>query len=249
MTYNTTGIILKYRDVGEFDRIYNILTREHGKVDAWAQGVRKPKSKLVAHLQPLYVCDFMMARGRRFDRIAQVRVQNRHAALWSDLEKLSKALYATSLTDTVLKPGTKEGMIFELLESTMELLEKGGGILELMFTLKLVKEAGFAPELRWCVLCKKEVVGLSRAFDAIRGGVLCLECYKKAGSESFLVSSLTLETLESIMVSPLFHLEMPETIVGELNQIAKAMIEAHFGQEPKAGIFMQALAQSPLNIV
>ena len=70
MTYNTEGIILKYRDIGEYDRIYTILTAEHGKIETWAQGVRKPKSKLVAHLQPLYLGDFMFARGRRFDRVA-----------------------------------------------------------------------------------------------------------------------------------------------------------------------------------
>src|SRR3990167_702958 len=97
MTYNTEGIILRYRDVGEFDRIYTVLSAEHGKIDAWAQGVRKPKSKLVAHLQPLYFCDFMFARGRRFDRIAQVRIINRFPELWADLGKLSKAVYAASL--------------------------------------------------------------------------------------------------------------------------------------------------------
>ena len=107
MTYNTEGIILKYRDIGEFDRIYSILTQDHGKVDAWAQGVRKAQSKLVAHLQPLYLCDFMFARGRRFDRIAQVRVLNRWPAIWSDLEKIGEATYAVSLVDLVLRPGTK----------------------------------------------------------------------------------------------------------------------------------------------
>src|SRR3990167_5341648 len=99
MTYNTDGIILKYRDIGEHERIYTVLTSEHGKIEGWAQGVRKPQSKLVAHLQPLYLCDIMFARGRRFDRIAQLQIVNRFPKLWEDLEMLSKAVYTASLVD------------------------------------------------------------------------------------------------------------------------------------------------------
>ncbi len=122
MTYNTEGIILRYRDIGEFDRIYTVLSAEHGKIDGWAQGIRKPKSKLVSHLQPLYFCDFMFARGRRFDRIAQVRVLNRFPAVWNDLGKMAHAMYAASLVDQVLRPGTKEKAVFALLLSVFELI-------------------------------------------------------------------------------------------------------------------------------
>lgn len=241
MTYNTTGIILSYRDIGEYDRIYSILTYDHGKVDAWAQGVRKPKSKLCGHLQPLYLCDFMFARGRRFDRIAQVCIQNRYAALWLDLEKLSKAVYVASLTELVLRPGTKEQMVFELLRIALSLLEKGNGALEAMFALKLLKEAGFAPELNFCVLCKTRAEGLMRQFDAIRGGVLCSNCFLKVGAEAMPISSLTLETMETILTNPLMCLEIPRTLLVEMRGIVNAMIKAHFGEEPKARIFMDGI--------
>lgn len=243
MTYNTFGIILSYRDIGEYDRIYNILTRDHGKVDAWAQGVRKPKSKLVAHLQPLYFCDFMFARGRRFDRIAQVCIQNRYAGLWIDLEKLSKAVYVSSLVELVLRPGTKERTVFELLQTALSLLEKGDGALETMFALKLLKETGFSPELNFCVLCKTRAEGLTRQFDAIRGGVLCQDCFVKAGAEAMPVSSLTLETMETILMNPLDSLEIPKTLILEMRKIISAMIKAHFGEEPKAYVFMDRIAK------
>lgn len=243
MTYNTEGIILKYRDIGEFDRIYTILTSEHGKIEAWAQGVRKPQSKLVAHLQPLYLCDFMFARGKRFDRVAQVKIINRFPALWADLEKMSKAVYAASLIDLVLRPGTKEYTVFNLFFSTLTLLEEGDGALEMVFSLKLLKEAGFSPEVHFCVLCKKEVGGLSRAFDAIRGGVLCQDCFVKAGSQSFPVSSLTLDTLESILGLDVSRLEMPEAVRRELSTLGEAMIQAHFGELPRARYFVDFIVR------
>ncbi|MBI4135218.1 DNA repair protein RecO [Candidatus Uhrbacteria bacterium] len=248
MTYNTTGIILKYRDIGEFDRIYSILTSDHGKVEAWAQGVRKPQSKLVAHLQPLYLCDFMFARGRRFDRVAQVKILERFPVLWADLEKLSKAVYAAALVDLVLRPGTRERAVFELFLSTLKLLEKGDGALELMFALKLVRETGFSPELRNCVLCKKEVDGLTRYFDAIRGGVLCNDCFVRFSPEAFPISSLTLETLESILNAPLARLELPQVVRQEFGHIVKMMIEMHFGERPKSQAFIDFFAREPLAI-
>ena len=242
MTYNTTGIILRYRDVGEFDRIYTVLSAEHGKIDGWAQGIRKPKSKLVSHLQPLYFCDFMFARGRRFDRIAQVRVLNRFSELWNDLQKMSHAMYAASLVDQVLRPGTKEKAVFALLEDVLKVISDGGGNGTLtMFSFKLLRETGFSPELRNCVFCKKEVSGLSRAFDAVRGGVICGACAVQG--QSFSVSSLTLETLETILTSPLAHLEMPDMISRELEKIARSMIEAHFGEEPRARMFLDGIAR------
>ncbi|OGL65106.1 DNA repair protein RecO [Candidatus Uhrbacteria bacterium RIFCSPLOWO2_01_FULL_47_24] len=268
MTYNTEGIILKYRDIGEHERIYTILTREHGKIEGWAQGVRKSQSKLVAHLQPLYFCDFMFARGKRFDRVAQVKVLNRFPELWADLEKLSKAVYVAALVDLVLRPGTREGTVFNLLQTTLQVISsepspglqpsspegvedgpserrprggQGEGILTL-FSLKLLKESGFSPELHYCVLCKKEVQGLSLSFDAIRGGVLCTDCFIKASPEALQISSLTIETLESILTAPIARLEMPEAVRRELSIIADAMIAAHFGEEPKARNFMVSLA-------
>ena len=243
MTYNTLGIVLNYRDFGEFDRIYSILTRDHGKVDAWAQGIRKSKSKLVAHLQPLYLCDFMFAKGRRLDRVAQVVVKNRYASLWSDLGKMSKAIYSTSLVELILRQGTKERMIFELLQTVMNLLEKGDGALETMFALKLLKEAGFSPELNFCVLCKKRTEGITRSFDAIRGGVLCSDCYIKSGSEALPVSSLTIETIESILTNPLTILEMPGTLIVEMKKVVNSMVSAHFGEDPKSRVFMDSLGQ------
>ena len=249
MTYNTEGIILKYRDIGEYDRIYTVLTVEHGKIEAWAQGVRKPKSKLVAHLQPLYFCDFMFARGRRFDRVAQVKVLNRFPDLWADLEKLSQASYAVSLVDLVLRPGTKEHAVFDILRTTMTLLEQGDGSLGMLFSLKLLRVTGFSPELHHCVLCKKIVEGLSRPFNAMRGGVMCVDCVAKEGSESFPVSSLTLDTLELILDSPLSRLEMPETVRRELATIAEAMVIAHFGEEPRSRRFIDLFAQEPLYAV
>ena len=78
------------------------------------------------------------------------------------------------------------------------------------------------------------------------GGGVCEICVAAQGQSfeeglSLRVSSLTLDTLDTILVSPLSHLEMPEAVTREITIVAEAMIRAHFGEEPKARYFMDGL--------
>ncbi len=45
-TYRDRAVVLRKLDYGEADRIFTLLTRDHGKVGAIAKGVRRQESKL-----------------------------------------------------------------------------------------------------------------------------------------------------------------------------------------------------------
>ena len=51
-SFSTTAIVLKRVNVGETDRIINLLTQEFGKITVVAKGVRKMKSTKRAFLEP-----------------------------------------------------------------------------------------------------------------------------------------------------------------------------------------------------
>ncbi|GIK83825.1 MAG: hypothetical protein BroJett025_04470 [Patescibacteria group bacterium] len=51
-TFSVTGIVLKRVNVGETDRIVNLLTQEFGKIAVVAKGVRKMSSTKRAYLEP-----------------------------------------------------------------------------------------------------------------------------------------------------------------------------------------------------
>lgn len=56
-------------DFGEADRIYNIYTKDFGKVSVLAKGVRLEKSKLRGHLPPYSLIRLSFVEGKEFMRL------------------------------------------------------------------------------------------------------------------------------------------------------------------------------------
>ena len=72
--YKAEGVVLRRRVLGEADRVITFYTREHGKVDAAARGVRRGTSRLAGRLEPFTHLRLLLAHGRTLDVVAQAEV-------------------------------------------------------------------------------------------------------------------------------------------------------------------------------
>src|SRR5438046_10251362 len=73
-TYRDRAVVLRKLDYGEADRIFTLLTRDHGKVGAIAKGVRRQESKLGPSLELYGHIYVLLAKGRgELDVVAQVQ--------------------------------------------------------------------------------------------------------------------------------------------------------------------------------
>ena len=71
-----TGIVLKQTPFGEYDRRVCLLTREKGKITAFARGARKPGNRLAAATNPFAFGSFRLYEGRNSYTISEAEIRN-----------------------------------------------------------------------------------------------------------------------------------------------------------------------------
>ena len=86
-SFSTIGIVLKRVNVGETDRIVNLLTQEFGKITVVAKGVRKMASTKRAFLEPGNIIQAYLIKTKSLPLLTQ-------AKLIDDCSKMQQSLQA-----------------------------------------------------------------------------------------------------------------------------------------------------------
>lgn len=113
------AIVLARRDFREYDQIISVYTKDFGKMELLARGVKKIISKQSAHLEPFSLVDIETAHGKEIDHLIKVQSQNVFKDIRSDLQKSLAAQYVVSLTDRLVQAGERDERIFNILQSSL----------------------------------------------------------------------------------------------------------------------------------
>jgi DNA repair protein RecO (recombination protein O) len=178
------AITLSRRDFREYDQIVSLLTKEGGKLELLARGVKKITSKNSASLEPFSLVIIEVAKGKEIDYLTTANSVAVFKDLRADLTKSVRASYMVSLVDKLIVAGQKEDRVFDLLHSSLnKLLESGYDLFLTVFVLKLMDALGFSPNLKQCSGCGNRS---ARTYFDIAGGVVCVDCHgKQPGGRTF----------------------------------------------------------------
>jgi len=176
--YQTEAIIIKKTKLGEADRIFTLYTPHLGKIQGFAKGVRRPRSKLAGHLELLTHSLVSLARGRNIDTITGSQTINSFLPLKSDLDLASYALYLTELVNRFTPDEEENQPLFQLLlDSLQQLCQANNKELALRyFELQLLDKVGYRPQLQQCVSCHSPLEPVTNYFCPAAGGMLCPHC-------------------------------------------------------------------------
>lgn len=117
-----TGIVLKTVPIGEYDRRVVILTKERGKISAFAKGARKPNSRLVAAASPFAFGEFKMYEGRSSYNIMEADIQNYFEGLREDFTAACYGMYFLEMADYYTRENSEEIEMLKLLYQSLRAL-------------------------------------------------------------------------------------------------------------------------------
>ena len=117
-----TGIILKQSPVGEYDRRISLLTKEKGKVAAFARGARKPGNRLAAATNPFSFGSFRLYEGRNAYTLAEADIRNYFEELRSDYIGACYGMYFAEVTDFCTRECNDEREMMKLLYQSLRAL-------------------------------------------------------------------------------------------------------------------------------
>ncbi|MBI3421248.1 MAG: DNA repair protein RecO [Candidatus Sungbacteria bacterium] len=123
-SYKTDAVVLSRLPRGEADALYTLYTREFGKVQAIAQGVKKESAKLRGHLEPLCLSSVQFVLGRNQERLTHATGIRGWSRIREDWEKITAAQNMLDLVQDHCFPGEKDTCVWNLLLESLLVLEE-----------------------------------------------------------------------------------------------------------------------------
>lgn len=146
--FTVTGLVLKAEPIGEYDRRVVILTRERGKLSAFARGARKQTSRFLAATGPFSFGDFKLYEGRNSYTVCEASISNYFEGLRTDYVGAYYGMYFLELCDYCTRENNDEVEILKLLYQSLRALTHAAldkRLVRAVFEIKLIVLNGEFP--------------------------------------------------------------------------------------------------------
>jgi DNA repair protein RecO (recombination protein O) len=227
------AICLRVQDYKESSKLVTLLTPDHGRVSGLAKGARRPRSKFGAALDVfarLRVIYHWHESGSLYT-ISDAELLRAHSGI---AQLPGRYVAAEQLAEFALRtahPQDPNPQLFNLLAvylDTLEGTETGFAALVCSFLLKAASFAGFRPELRRCLRCRRPLAGKAAViFDPRHGGVICSGCAGDSAAGARLTPG-ELAVLDRLLYTPVESLAGSAAPPDNLLPLVLDFLKDHF---------------------
>ena len=237
-------MVLSTMPIGEYDRRVVILTKEQGKISAFARGARRPNSPLVGAVNPLAFGEFTMYEGRTSYTIQSASITNYFAELREDVVGAYYGFYFLEVADYYAKEYTDEREMLKLLYQSMRALINPhipDRLVRRIFELKALTVNGQAPQVFQCVSCGDQE--RPAVFSPAKGGLVCSECSGDVIDGMILDNSTlySMQYIESTPVVKLYTFTVAENVLAELEKVMDRLMEVYVDRRFKSLEILETL--------
>lgn len=212
--------------VGEYDKRITILTRERGKITAFARGARRPKSSLQAGTGLFCFGQFETYEGRSAYTVVKAEIKNYFRELAGDLDKTYYGCYFLELADYFSRENADCSDQLKLLYQTLRALSVKSldhRLVRSIYELKSLVYCGVYPNVFSCARCgAKEHLAW---FHIESRGTLCDSC--KGQQPAYPLDAAALYTLQYIITSSVEKL-YTFTVTEEVRVKVARIIDRYF---------------------
>lgn len=144
--FKDTGYIIKRTDTKEADKVITIFTKQSGKIDVLAKGVRKKESKRAAHIELLNKISFQAVATNINTRpvLTEVQLEDTHIHLKNNLEHLKILFLMCELLSVLCPYRERQEDVFSLLDGALTRMKDESHVSVMQsFQIKLLTSLGY----------------------------------------------------------------------------------------------------------
>ena len=243
----TKGIVIRELVVNDYDKILTVLTAEQGKISVMAKGAKRSRSGISAGATLLCYSMFTMFRGKKMYIVNDIDIMDTFYDLRMQMEAFAVASYFAEVLQDVVPEEQPANEALRLLLNCLHFLRNGDKspmLLKMVFELRLMLIAGFAPMVSCCALCG-DVVEESSCFSFPECGLLCRACTVNKAyppHEIIYIQKGSVAALRHIVEADfdrLFSFQLSGTVLKEVQKIAEQYLLAQTEKKYKTLLFLR----------
>lgn len=237
-----TGMVLNVMPIGDYDKRITLLTKERGKITAFARGAKRPGSPFLAAANPFSFGEFELFEGRSAYNLERVSIWNYFRDLTADLDATYYGFYFLEFAEYYCQENNDGREMLKLLYQSLRALGSSAfdnRLVRCVFELKALSIEGEGPNVFSCLACgQKEDL---HYFFTERGGTCCASCgrgiLEKQGGDAFLLDDSALYAMQFIIsskVEKLYTFSVSERVLQQLADVLKSYRKRYVGHSFKS---------------